>query len=71
MGCKNEVRKRYNIELGKDIVFFGASNIGEKRKGIQYFIKALDLLFEDGKNKNILVCIAGNTDGLAKRLNLM
>lgn len=61
----NEIRKiknKFSLPNDKKIIFFGASSIKDKRKGLQFLIKSLELLSEDENfnNENILIVTAGN-----------
>jgi len=43
-GNKEELRKRWNINQKAKIVLFGAANILDRRKGLNYLVEALDIL---------------------------
>ena len=56
---KIQARENLNLPLGKKLILFGALNIGDKRKGADYLIKAIKNLREqyqaDYENVNIVV----------------
>jgi glycosyltransferase involved in cell wall biosynthesis len=39
-----EIKKKYNLPVNKKVIFFGASNPKEERKGLKYFLDALELI---------------------------
>lgn len=62
-GNKIEVRKELNLPTDKKIIFFGAVNNSEKRKGSKELIEALFFLknsLSDTEKNNIHLLIAGN-----------
>ena len=69
-GDKAKLRKRFNITMTKKVIFFGATNVDEKRKGVEYFIKAVNLLYDELKSRDTLICIAGNSNGLLGNIKL-
>lgn len=60
---KNELRKEFNIPEHKHfLLFFGAQNINDKRKGISYLLDALKILYSQLTNEernSILLLLAG------------
>lgn len=63
MKDKYIVRKELGIEKSKKVIFFGAVNLKDTRKGLVYLIEALKLFKEkisDFERKNILLLVAGN-----------
>ena len=62
-GNKDEAKKFFAIPPQKEIIFFGATSVNEKRKGFSYLLDALNLLYEDldvNKRDQIGIAIAGN-----------
>jgi glycosyltransferase involved in cell wall biosynthesis len=62
-GNKIEVRKELNLPTDKKIIFFGAVNNSEKRKGGKELVEALVFLnnsISDTEKNNIHLLIAGN-----------
>ncbi|MDH5189732.1 MAG: glycosyltransferase [Gammaproteobacteria bacterium] len=62
---QDDARSQLDLPLNKKIIFFGAQNIYEERKGIYYLIEALKLLYsmldDNPQLKNeILVVMAGS-----------
>jgi glycosyltransferase involved in cell wall biosynthesis len=56
---KLQARKFLNIEADKKIIFIGAANFNDERKGLQYFQKALEILKKRHYEKEILILLAG------------
>lgn len=56
-----KIKRDFNISLEKRIIFFGATNINEERKGLRYLLEALEILSYDSsfKKERILLLIAG------------
>lgn len=64
-------RKQLNLPIDRKIIFFGANNLHEERKGIRYLLGALRLLYAKlGDNVSlrdqILVVMAGKTEDSAE-----
>ena len=62
---KEDIRKRNVIQYDKKVIFFGAVELDNKRKGMKYLLEAFkilkDLLIMDSEFKNkIFLLIAGN-----------
>jgi len=55
---KSEVRKFFQIDEEKKVVFFGATFLKEERKGMNQLLQAINLI----NNKNVLFLIAGTAD---------
>ena len=65
----SQARSILELPLGKKIIFFGAQYIDEKRKGIQYLLDALKILYEvldDNKalRDEILIVTAGREQSI-------
>ena len=63
--AKEDIRKRNVIQYDKKVIFFGAVELDNKRKGMKYLLEAFkilkDLLIMDSELKNkIFLLIAGN-----------
>ena len=57
---RNELRKLWNIPANKKMVFFGATHLSERRKGIAELLKALPLV----KTKDVVFVAAGKIENL-------
>lgn len=57
---RKELRKKYNINTHDFVILFGATSIGEKRKGVKYFIEAINHLEKKIKVNNITIVSIGN-----------
>ena len=55
------LRKQWNLPTDKKMVFFGATSLNERRKGIKELLEALPLL----QSKEVVYVAAGKTQGLA------
>lgn len=53
---KTEAKKFFNIPTNKDVLFFGAANFNDKRKGLSFLIEAIDSINLD----NIVLLVAGD-----------
>lgn len=59
--AKTEGKKKYNIPNNKKVIFFGATTIIEKRKGMKYLVDSLNILKQNNKIPyDILLLVAGN-----------
>ena len=67
------IKIKYNLPIDKKIIFFGASDILENRKGFSYFIKALDLIFKNNliNNEKIFILTVGKVKSkdIFKKIN--
>ena len=54
------LRKQWNMPIDKKIVFFGATSLNERRKGIKELLDALQFVQTD----NVVYVAAGRTEGL-------
>ena len=59
---KTEVRSKHNIPLDKKVIYFGTSNIHERRKGYHYLKEALIHLSKSADLSNIIIVTAGVTN---------
>jgi Glycosyltransferase len=61
---KLDARKSLSIDIRKKVIFFGASSLVEKRKGLKYLVEALELISKNESkkfsNSDVLVLIAGS-----------
>lgn len=57
---REALRKRWNLPIDKKIVFFGATSLNERRKGIKELIEALPMV----QTKGVVFVAAGKTEGL-------
>lgn len=58
-------RSKWDIPTSKFVIFFGATSVKEERKGFNYLLDSLDLLFNElssDERENIVLVIAGNID---------
>ena len=55
------IKLKYNLPIDKKIIFFGASDALESRKGFNYFIDALNLIFKNNliDTESIIILTAG------------
>ena len=72
---KNVVRSQIGINVDKRVIFFGAVVLSQKRKGMSYLLKSLNILREKIENSdtalknNVLLLIAGRgIDDIAEML---
>ena len=56
---KNELRNKYNIDLNNFVILFGATNTQEKRKGVKYFIEAIQKLENEINLSNFSIVSIG------------
>jgi glycosyltransferase involved in cell wall biosynthesis len=56
---KQELRQKYQIDEGSFVILFGATNTIEKRKGVKYFIEAINRLQEEMDISNISIVSIG------------
>lgn len=57
---KNALRKQWNLPIEKKVVFFGATSLNERRKGIKELLEALPMV----QTKDVEYVAAGKTKGL-------
>lgn len=57
---KTEARQHLNLPENAFVLFWGAQNTQEKRKGFSYFIKALEIVSSQIKEKRICALILAN-----------
>ena len=57
---RTDLRKQWNLPIDKKIVFFGATSLNERRKGINELLQALPLV----QTKNVVYVAAGRTEGM-------
>ena len=55
---KPSMKKYFNIEKDKKVLFFGATFLNEKRKGMSEFLRAIKLI----KSDNVVLLIAGDAN---------
>ena len=58
---RDALRKRWNLPTDKRIVFFGATSLSERRKGIKELLQALPMV----QTKDVVYVAAGRTEGLS------
>ena len=71
-----EARQKLGLPLERKIIFFGAANIHEERKGLRYLIESLRKLYVmlEGNlllRDDIMVVIAGSLDNSATKLDIL
>ena len=61
---QSTLRRKYGIDNNTFVMFFGAANVNEPRKGISYLYDALRKFYniDNISTSNILILIAGNND---------
>ena len=57
---REELRKKWNIPANKKMVFFGATHLSERRKGIAELLNALPLV----QSKDVVFVVAGKIENL-------
>ena len=57
---REALRKRWNLPTDKKIVFFGATSLNERRKGIKELLQALPMV----QTNDVVFVAAGKTEGL-------
>jgi len=70
-GEKMEARNLFSIPAGKKIIFFGATSVHEKRKGIIYLVEAINMLYNEldsSERSHIGIAIAGKISEEVKDL---
>jgi glycosyltransferase involved in cell wall biosynthesis len=61
-GNKEESKKIFNIPINKNVIFFGATAVNEKRKGFSYLVDAINKLYnelKENEKEEIVIAIAG------------
>lgn len=58
---RDALRKQWNLPTDKKIVFFGATSLNERRKGIKELLQALPMV----QTKDVVYVAAGKTQGLS------
>ena len=61
LGDKNKVREKYKLPANKKLILFGAMNIGDVRKGFDFFVKALNHLKPQNIDNDIALVIFGKS----------
>jgi len=59
---KKKARNELNLPLNKKIILFGAMNVNDSRKGMSYFIKALEYLQSQNIENQIALAIFGKSN---------
>lgn len=57
---KEELRIKYNIPKCSTVIGFGANNLNDKRKGIQYIVDALNYLAQQEISSQLYIIYSGN-----------
>lgn len=57
-----QLKRKYHINESDFLILFGATRIGEKRKGVKYFVDAIKYLEKINPNTNITIVSIGNGD---------
>ena len=57
---KSVLREELDLPKQKKIIFFGAGSLNAKRKGMKYLTEALKLIYDQHKDMDLLLLIAGN-----------
>lgn len=58
---KFRCRKDFNLPIDKQLILFGSMKVSDKRKGIDYMIKAAEILSENENSKDIELVIFGQS----------
>lgn len=69
VGDKERARIALSLPVDKKLVFFGASNINEKRKGFEYLLEALTALEGSFEKSEVMIVSAGSLDTATLNLN--
>jgi glycosyltransferase involved in cell wall biosynthesis len=54
------LKSNYGIKNDDFVILFGSVNIGEKRKGVKYFVEAINYLNKENLNAGITIVTIGN-----------
>ena len=68
LGDKNKAREKYKLPANKKLILFGAMNIGDVRKGFDFFVKALKHLKQQNIDNDIALVIFGKSTTELRRL---
>lgn len=66
---KTSLRKLMNLPLDKKIILFAAAKVSDKRKGIDYLVKASKIMSEK-KNDFVFLIVGSNSEGIMRQLAL-
>jgi glycosyltransferase involved in cell wall biosynthesis len=58
-GNKAEAKRHFGIDPHKRAIFFGATSLGDPRKGVQYFLDALTIVNSNREKHDFLLLLAG------------
>ena len=70
---KNELRKKLNLPLDKNLVLFGAANVMDKRKGLKFLIEALKVFnqkYPELANQSEILLFGKSNEEFLKQLPL-
>lgn len=67
---KECLRKKYALPLDKKIILFGAANLKDKRKGIDYLIEMARILYTKNKTDYEFLLIGGNSEEIKRAISL-
>ncbi|MFA7359805.1 MAG: glycosyltransferase [Candidatus Kapaibacterium sp.] len=59
---KKTSRSKFNLTDLHKVIFIGAKNLQNPRKGFKYLIEALKILYDKVPNENIIILISGKID---------
>lgn len=65
---RQAVRRELGVPEGSRVVLFGAAGIHNRRKGLRYLVRALELLAADPRTPPIVLALFGEFGGQAPRL---
>ena len=65
---REAVRRELGVPEGSRVVLFGAAGIHNRRKGLRYLVRALELLAVDPRTPPIVLALFGEFGGQAPRL---
>lgn len=65
---RKAVRRELGVPEGSRVVLFGAAGIHNRRKGLRYLVRALELLAADPRTPPIVLALFGEFGGQAPRL---
>ncbi|WP_035250910.1 glycosyltransferase family 4 protein [Desulfocurvus vexinensis] len=65
---REAVRRELGVPEGARVVLFGAAGVHNRRKGLRFLVRALELLAADGRTPPVVLAMFGEFGGQAPRL---
>lgn len=69
---KREVRKKVGLPTDKNVILFVSQRVTDERKGIKYFLEALDILEKDHPEmaeNTVVALLGGHSEEVAERIS--